>query len=86
MEKDKITIPLHKPEISEMIFFFLCGVITSVPLTLFIYQYTDSLLVGLTPFTIALVSRAFFAPFIEEFSKAYPSSTATAKPNDPSST
>jgi RsiW-degrading membrane proteinase PrsW (M82 family) len=72
MEKDKITIPLHKPDISEMIFFFLCGVITSVPLTLFIYQYTDSLLVGLTPFTIALVSRAFFAPFIEEFSKAYP--------------
>jgi RsiW-degrading membrane proteinase PrsW (M82 family) len=71
MEKE-IVIQLHKPDASEMIFFFLCGVIISIPLTLFIYQYTDSLLVGLNPFTIALVSRAFFAPFIEEFSKVYP--------------
>ena len=55
-----------------MIFFFLCGVIISVPLTLFIYQYTNTLLTGLNTFTIALVSRAFFAPFIEEFAKAYP--------------
>ena len=55
-----------------MVFFFLCGVIISVPLTLFIYQYTDTLLIGLNTFTVALVSRAFFAPFIEEFAKAYP--------------
>ncbi|MBN1357682.1 PrsW family intramembrane metalloprotease [Candidatus Bathyarchaeota archaeon] len=55
-----------------MVFFFLCGVIISVPLTLFIYQYTDILLTGLSTFTIALISRAFFAPFIEEFAKAYP--------------
>jgi RsiW-degrading membrane proteinase PrsW (M82 family) len=72
MEKGEVVIQLHKPDISEMLFFFLCGVIISIPLTLFIYQYTDSLLIGLDPFTIALVSRAFFAPFIEEFSKAYP--------------
>jgi hypothetical protein len=55
-----------------MVFFFLCGVIISVPLTLFIYQYTDTLLTGLSTFTIALISRVFFAPFIEEFAKAYP--------------
>ena len=72
MEKCEVVIQLHKPDISEMLFFFLCGVIISIPLTLFIYQYTDSLLVGLNPFTIALISRVFFAPFIEEFSKAYP--------------
>jgi RsiW-degrading membrane proteinase PrsW (M82 family) len=72
MEKGEVVIQLHKPDASEMVFFFLCGVIISVPLTLFIYQYTDSLLVGLTPFAIAFVSRAIFAPFIEEFSKAYP--------------
>ena len=72
MEKGEVVIQLHKPDISEMLFFFLCGVIISIPLTLFIYQYTDSLLVGLNPFTIALISRVFFAPFIEEFSKAYP--------------
>ncbi|MCW4053808.1 MAG: PrsW family intramembrane metalloprotease [Candidatus Bathyarchaeota archaeon] len=72
MKKREIAIKLHKPDASEMIFFFLCGVVISVPLTLFIYQYTDSLLVGFTSSTIALISRAFFAPFIEEFAKAYP--------------
>lgn len=72
MKKAEVVIPLHKPDASEMLFFFLCGVIISVPLTFFIYQYTDSLLIGLDPFTIALISHAFFAPFIEEFSKAYP--------------
>jgi RsiW-degrading membrane proteinase PrsW (M82 family) len=72
MEKGEVVIQLHKPDASEMLFFFLCGVIISIPLTLFIYQYTDSLLVGLDPFTIAFVSRAVFAPLIEEFSKAYP--------------
>lgn len=71
MQKE-VVIKLHKPDASEMIFFFLCGVIISVPLTLFIYQYTDTLLVGLNSFTAALISRALFAPFIEEFAKAYP--------------
>jgi len=72
MKKAEVVIKLHKPDASEMLFFFLCGVIISGPLTLFIYQYTDSLLIGLDPFIVALISRTFFAPFIEEFSKAYP--------------
>jgi hypothetical protein len=72
MNKDKVTIHLHKPDASEKIFFFLCGVVISVPLTLFIYQYTDALLVGLNTFTIALISQVLIGPFIEEFSKAYP--------------
>jgi RsiW-degrading membrane proteinase PrsW (M82 family) len=72
MAEGKVTIHLHKPDADELIFFFLCGVVISVPLTLFIYQYTDALLVGLNAFTIALVSQVIIAPFIEEFSKAYP--------------
>ncbi len=72
MKEDKVTIRLHKPDASEMVFFFLCGVITSVPLTLFIYRYTDALLVGLDPFIVSLISQVVIAPFIEEFSKAYP--------------
>jgi RsiW-degrading membrane proteinase PrsW (M82 family) len=72
MKKGEVVIHLHKPDASEMLFFFACGAIISVPLTLFIYQYTDLLLTGLDPFTVALISHAFFAPFIEEFSKAYP--------------
>jgi len=72
MQKGKVVIQLHKPDASEMMFFFLCGVVISVPLTLFIYQYSDTLLVGLDPFIAALIARAIFAPFIEEFAKAYP--------------
>ena len=72
MKKGEVVIHLHKPDASEMMFFFACGAIISVPLTLFIYQYTDLLLIGLDTFTVALISRVFFAPFIEEFSKAYP--------------
>jgi RsiW-degrading membrane proteinase PrsW (M82 family) len=72
MQKEKVVIPLHKPDVSEILFFFACGAVISVPLTLFIYQYTDALLVNLPAFTAALISSAFFAPFIEEFAKAYP--------------
>jgi RsiW-degrading membrane proteinase PrsW (M82 family) len=72
MQKGKVIIQLHKPDASEMMFFFLCGVVISVPLTLFIYQYADTLLVGLNPFIATLITQTFFAPFIEEFSKAYP--------------
>ena len=72
MQKDKARIQLHKPDVSEIMFFFLCGVVISVPLTLFIYQYSDTLLVGLNPFIATLVARTIFAPFIEEFAKAYP--------------
>lgn len=72
MQKGKVEIPLHKPDAGELLFFFLCGAITSVPLTLFVYQYADFILVGLDPSTATLISIAIFAPFIEEFAKAYP--------------
>lgn len=72
MEKTEVVIKLHKPDTKEMLFFFISGVIMSVPLTLFIYQYADLLLTGLEPFTVALISTVVFAPLIEEFSKSYP--------------
>jgi RsiW-degrading membrane proteinase PrsW (M82 family) len=72
MQKDKVEIKLHKPDASELLFFFVCGAVISVPLTLFIDQYADSILVGLDPSTATLISIAVFAPFIEEFAKAYP--------------
>jgi RsiW-degrading membrane proteinase PrsW (M82 family) len=72
MKRDEVVIQLHKPDASEMLFFFLCGVVTSVPLTIFIAQYADSLLVGFDAFYATLISTAVFAPFIEEFSKAFP--------------
>ena len=44
----------------------------SVPITLFVAQLADSLLVGLDQFYAALISTAFFSPLIEEFSKILP--------------
>ena len=72
MKQGEVVIHLHKPDAREMTFFFLCGVITSVPLTLFVAQYADILLVGFDSFYATLISAAVFAPFIEEFSKAFP--------------
>jgi RsiW-degrading membrane proteinase PrsW (M82 family) len=72
MQKDKAVIQLHKPDASEMMFFFLCGVVISVPLTLFTYQYSNTLLAGLPPIIATFITRAIFAPFVEEFAKAYP--------------
>jgi RsiW-degrading membrane proteinase PrsW (M82 family) len=72
MDTDEIVIRLHKPDRNEMLFFFICGVLMSIPLTLFIDQFANSLLVGFNAFFATLISTAVFAPFIEEFSKAFP--------------
>lgn len=72
MEESKRVIKIHRPDLDEKVFFFGMGVTISVPLTLFVYQYTDILLIGFDPFLIAFFSRVIFAPFVEEFAKAYP--------------
>jgi hypothetical protein len=72
MEQDKVVIQLHKPDADEMLFFLLCGAITSVPLTLFIAQGASSLLVGFDTLSAAFISTTVFSPLIEEFSKAFP--------------
>src|SRR4030042_1950616 len=58
--------------VREMLFFFLCGVVISIPLTLFIYQYSNTLMAGLVPLIATFIARTIFAPFVEEFAKAYP--------------
>lgn len=65
-------IPLHRPNLREKLFFFTSGIITSVPLTLFVGTFTDSLCVALPRFYATLCSVAIFAPFVEEFAKAFP--------------
>ena len=72
MEQKECVIPIHRPNISELLFFFICGAIMSVPITLFIASLADPLLVGFGDFTAAFLYTAFFAPFIEEFSKIFP--------------
>ena len=72
MSQGECVIKLHKPDTVEMLFFFLCGVITSVPLTLFVAQFANSFLAGFDVFSATLISTAVFAPFIEEFAKTFP--------------
>jgi hypothetical protein len=68
----EITIRLHKPTINEFLFFLLSGAIVSVPITLFIQQFADPFLAGLSTFSVTLITVTIFAPFIEEFSKVFP--------------
>ncbi len=72
MQGNEIIVTLHRPNVKERLFFFISGTIISVPLTLFIGRFTDSLCVVLPIFYAMLCSTAIFTPFIEEFAKAYP--------------
>jgi len=68
----RITIIPHRPTLRERFFFFSSGIITSVPLTLFINGFANYLLIIVPVFYATLFSVVVFAPFIEEFAKAFP--------------
>ena len=70
--EQKAELPVHKPDIKEKIFFFLSGLLVSVPFTLFFSGLTDTLCVALPQFLGSLCSTVLFAPFIEEFAKVFP--------------
>jgi RsiW-degrading membrane proteinase PrsW (M82 family) len=73
METEKpAEISVHKPDIKEKIFFFLSGVLVSVPFTLFFSDFTDTLCVALPMLFAEVCSTVIFAPFIEEFAKVFP--------------
>ena len=63
---------MHKPSPNEKLFFFLSGVIVSVPFTLFFSQLSNYICVVLPVFYANLCSIAVITPFVEEFAKAYP--------------
>lgn len=68
----EVVIPVHRPALREKFFFLLSGMVSSVPLTLFVSQFTDSLLSSLSTFYAVLVAAVVVAPFLEEFAKAFP--------------
>ena len=75
MEKEgKVSIPLHRPSLRESFFFFLSGLISSVPFTLLTEQFADGLVgtLQLQLFYGLFVSAVLVAPFLEEFAKAFP--------------
>jgi RsiW-degrading membrane proteinase PrsW (M82 family) len=57
-------IPIHKPSLRELAFFFSSGILVSIPFTLFFAQLYTFL-----PSAIAIV---ILAPFIEELAKVFP--------------
>ena len=46
----EVVISVHKPSLREKLFFLLSGVVSSVPLTLFVNQFVDSLVGSLSLF------------------------------------
>jgi len=71
---DQTLLTRHKPDFKEKLFFFISGIIISVPLTLYIDSFIEQLLAieMLSKFYATLLTIAIFTPFIEEFAKAYP--------------
>ena len=71
-QKNSVTVVVHKPDLQEKLFFLLSGIITSIPLTLFVGTFTDSICISLPMFYAEICSVAVFTPFVEEFAKAFP--------------
>ncbi len=67
-----ISVSGHRLSLEEKLFFLISGIITSVPLTLFVGTFTDSLCIVLPMGYATICSVAIFTPFVEEFAKAYP--------------
>ena len=57
-------IPLHKPSLKELIFFFSCGILVSFPFVLFFNTFYPFF-----PYALVIV---VLAPFIEELAKVFP--------------
>jgi RsiW-degrading membrane proteinase PrsW (M82 family) len=72
VNSQECVIPVHKPKTTEMLFFFSCGIITSIPMATLARALVDPYLGNYAPITAALISVAIFTPFIEEFSKIFP--------------
>jgi RsiW-degrading membrane proteinase PrsW (M82 family) len=57
-------IPIHKPSLRELIFFFSSGILVSIPFAVFFSNFY-----GYIPPAIAVI---IIAPFIEELAKVFP--------------
>lgn len=71
-EGGEVVIPVHRPDSKEKMFFLLSGIIVSIPITVSISMLSNSLCFLLPVFYSEICTVAIFAPFVEEFSKAFP--------------
>jgi len=71
-QPQQVSVLVYGPDLKEKLFFFISGILGSVPLTLFISQFANPFLASLPDFYATLVAAVVLAPFLEEFSKAFP--------------
>ncbi len=62
--QQQCVIPLHKPSTRELIFFFSCGILVSIPFALFFSNFY--------PFFPGALAVILVAPFVEELAKVFP--------------
>jgi PrsW family intramembrane metalloprotease len=72
MEEKITTLQVHRPGTGEMLFFCLSGIIVSIPFTLFFGVFSSHLCFFLPLLYSEICTSGIFAPFIEEFAKAFP--------------
>jgi len=72
VRESDVVIPVHRPSLREMFFFLLSGMLSSIPLTLFVDQFATSVLGSFSVFYALFISAVLFTPFLEEFAKAFP--------------
>lgn len=68
-EQNSCTIPLHKPGLKEKLFFFMSGIIVSIPIATF---FEPVFLSPVPTGYAATVPVVVLAPLIEEFGKTVP--------------
>ena len=64
--QQQCVIPLHKPSHRELMFFFLSGILVSIPFALFFEQLLPSFS------QLCILAVILVAPFIEELAKVFP--------------
>ena len=69
---DSTIIPVHRPGAREELFFFLSGIVVSIPLTLSASIFSNRLCFLFPLLYAQMCATAIFAPLIEEFAKVYP--------------
>lgn len=72
LREDEIIITIHKPDLKEKFFFFISGMVVSIPFTLYTGKLCKQLCFVMPILYARLCSTALVTPFIEELAKAYP--------------
>jgi len=65
-------ITIHRPDLKEKLFFFISGMVMSIPFAVYAETLTKQLCYVMPLLYARLCATALLTPFIEELAKAYP--------------